>query len=245
MTSGTFGLGFTVPPNSLGVSFSAVAAELGCPNTTSSSSQLDCMRQIPADRLVTVASTVSLPYGFLPVQDNRTVFTNYPARYMSGQFAQRPAIYSYCANDGAGVLPFPASPASVNTTTEQNATETYFICPAALSSKLRSAFNKFVYRYESAANFTNVSPAEWLGAYHDSDLAYIFGTYDDFRGPSSSYEHEVSSDIQDMVLAFIEDPTNVTGWPTFESGQMLRFGTDGGPATQIIPQAEVDGTCNE
>lgn len=242
MTSGTVGaVGFTSPDRS-GSNFSSAAEALGCRNETFPVAELDCMRQVPVAKLVTVAET--LPgVRWVPIQDEKTVFSNYTARYESGQFAHKPAIYSTCTNDGTGILPFPSSPEAVNTTVELNATDSEFTCPAANYSKLRGVWNKYVYRYVSSANFTNVSPVPWLGAYHFSDLAYIFGTDNDFRTPSTQYELEVSSNIQDLILAFMENPTNVPGWPVIETGQMLSIGVDGGPAVQNVSQTEVDKAC--
>ncbi|KAF2165306.1 hypothetical protein M409DRAFT_36906 [Zasmidium cellare ATCC 36951] len=242
MTSGSFGSGFT-SANRTGLSFSAVAAHFGCRNSTAPASELACMRQVPAERLVTVAST--LPgISFHPVQDNKTVFTDYVARYKSGQFAHKPAIYSTNTNDATGDLPFPPNPASVNTTIERIITDKVYNCPAATSSRLRSAFNPHVYRYQNAANFSNVSPVPWLGAYHFSDLAYIFGTDPDFRGASGAYENEVSRGLQDLVGAFVRDPEGVPGWPVFGEGRMVRTGRVGGPAVEVVEEGVVDAGCS-
>ena len=200
------------------------------------------MRKVPVDKLVTAASNTTSP-PFIPVQDNQTIFADYASRYKAGQFAQKPAINSFCSNDGVAILPFPADTNNVNTTAEAAALQLAFLCPSEQSSSLRSAFNPHVYRYESAANFTNVSPQPWLGAYHSSDLAYIFGTHQEFRGHSTGYEYETSHKFQDLLLAFIKDPENVEGWPTYSSGQLLRIGAQGGPVSQVVPNSEFSGPC--
>jgi len=48
------------------------------------------------------------------------------------------------------------------------------------------------YRYQYAGNFSNVSPVSWMGAYHSSELPLLFGTHDEFRGPSTPFEYQVS-----------------------------------------------------
>ncbi|KAF2157661.1 alpha/beta-hydrolase [Myriangium duriaei CBS 260.36] len=245
-TSGTVYLGLvTDDPNHS--QFSTLAKQVGCGTFNSPEKELDCMRTLSVEKIVTASNTLT-GARFLPTVDNMTVYSDYTDRYGQGLFAQKPAIVSFCTRDGVAGLQFSSANhiQAPDETTLDAVTEVAFGCPAAKTAHLRSKFVNATYRYQYDGNFTNVSPVPWLGAYHDSDLALIFGTHQDFRGPSTAYEYQVSHSMQDHMLAFMRDPlsaTSMTGWPTVSSGQMLRFGALGESAAQNVQQASVDTQC--
>lgn len=59
-----------------------------------------------------------------------------------------------------------------------------------------------------------------MGAYHGSELPLVFGTHMQFRGNSTPFEYAASHHLQDLYLAFIQDPVNgldAVGWPAYKA----------------------------
>lgn len=78
-----------------------------------------------------------------------------------------------------------------------------------------------------AGNFSNISPYPWMGAYHNSELPLIKGSFGDYRGVGSHFQSATSQSMQEFYLAFAEDPENGParlGWPKYTSGQVEIFG---------------------
>jgi carboxylesterase type B len=237
--------------------FSFVALNMGC-YSNNGSAELECMRQVDVRRLVNfigdynAVNNGSMPsLNFGPVADGKTVFANYSERYERGLHSKVPAIVSTCANEGAGLIKYPA-----NNVTEgpwQDAmdklTLDLLVCPAHDTSTLRKGTESKTYRYLYAGNFSNVSPRSWMGAYHDSDLPMVMGTWNDFRtiaGAELALQRKVSEEMQDLVLAFMRDPTqggNREGWGDFRAGQVLQFGGSNDQVMKNVSVDIADGAC--
>lgn len=226
--------------------FSFVASNLGC-GDLDASAELDCMRKVD---FVDIQNFVgqyadkkaSRSLGFFPIPDEKVIFSDYAGRYGMGAYSKRPAVFSTAANEGAAMAPYPPT----NATERDEGTRLLFLCPASTSSRLRSEDNAVTYRFEYAGNFSNVSPKPYLGAYHDSDLAMLFGTHSDFRGKSTNFEYEVSESMQDHFLAFMKDPANGPrglGWVPYSEGQILQFGKDD-VVVREMSIAAIDGVCS-
>jgi hypothetical protein len=74
------------------------------------------------------------------------------------------------------------------------------------------------YRYQYAGNFSNISPVDWMGAYHSckiliysyynseyadknpAELPLIFGTHYEYREASTPFEYEVSHAMEGLCL---------------------------------------------
>lgn len=86
-----------------------------------------------------------------------------------------------------------------------------------------------------------------MGAYHSSDLPSLFGTEGNFRGPATPFEVATSHKMQDLWLAFAEDPENgprKNGWPDYSAGFLAAFGGEN-KTIQVLPVGEIDdGACN-
>lgn len=191
----------------------------------------------------------SLLFG--PVADGKVVFSNYTDRYIRRAYANLPMIYSSTAMEGEALVPYPKNPAVTgpNTTAAIALTDAAFLCPAALTSQLRSQVNSTTptYRYLFSGNFSNVSPRFWMGAYHASDLAFLFGTHQDLQSPgtgegSTPREFRVSEAMQDLVLSFASSKGYVDQWKTYQEGYIIDFGNDTMISADISVQS-VDGVC--
>ncbi|KAJ6015803.1 alpha/beta-hydrolase [Penicillium herquei] len=170
-----------------------------------------------------------------PMKD--TFFSNESKRYLEGKVAKGPAVRSDTERESA----------STNLTSTAEA-EVEWDCVAALDTTRRYALGLDTYRYYWAGNFTNISPVSWLGAFHWSDLLMIFGTYSKQVGPISQLEVDTSITMQDFILAFLKDPSSVSGlgWPlsdpnTANGGKILEFGK--GNAVHNITGNYLDAPC--
>jgi len=104
-----------------------------------------------------------------------------------------------------------------------------------------------VFRYIYAGNFSNVSPAPFLGAYHASELPLLFGTEDEFRGPPTPLERATEIALETAWLAVARGGARaeeMAGWPqaTSPSGPVRLFGANGLPV-QIVNTAAKDVAC--
>lgn len=250
--TGFFGMSGTVfigalPNDVEHTNFSFVAENAGC-NISVPEAQLACMRLIPHTRITDFTQSYSEgaasagPLSFLPVPDEKVMFSNYTERYALGKVSDRPATFSTCENEGASQVAY--NVAGSDQALAEQVTLDMFQCPAVLSTNLRSAFNLTTYRYLYSGNFSNVSTLPWLGAYHGSDVPMLFGTHQDHangQGPSTELEYETSEKMRDFLMAFMRDPhvgLEAEGWQS----EMLRFGADG-TAVQQIPTEFVDQSC--
>jgi len=188
---------------------------------------------------------------FAPVADEKIVFSNYTQRYEQMAYADLPTIYSSCAMEGEALVPYPKNPAvmSPNQTLANSTTLAAFLCPAALSSMLRSQVNETTptYRYLFSGNFSNVSPRYWMGAYHASDLAFLFGTHQDLQSPgtgagSTPREFAVSEAMQDHLLMFASTKGHVNDWAKYQQGKIVDFG-QGNEVSETLNVQDVDSVC--
>ncbi|KAH6653840.1 Alpha/Beta hydrolase protein [Truncatella angustata] len=241
--------------NALQTNFTFVARSLGCDfPADQSDAELECMQQVPANLI----SNFVGQYGdngtepallFRPTVDERTVFANYTTQAKAGKIARIPALLSTTANEDASLTTYPAGDlvAGPDQATTNRLTLFQFVCPAFYGKNVRVYNNLTTYRYQYAGNFSNVSPYQWLGAYHASDIPPVFGTYD-LHGGSTELEARVSQRMQDYVLAFLKDAENGLerlGWAPDNlvlKGTMKRFAA-GGVVEKTIQSAAVDGAC--
>ncbi|KAL9113884.1 MAG: hypothetical protein Q9227_002018 [Pyrenula ochraceoflavens] len=227
--------------------FTFVAKSLGCP-ATPGPDQLSCMRAIPSTTIESFLKAysdngTSPGIDFAPIPDERVVFSNYTARYAMGALASIPAIFGTNTHEGES-LAGPYSPTGPPQSAADQVTLSTFLCPAAMTSMQRTLANRTTYRYQYDGNFTNISPRPYLGAYHSSELPLVFGTYDEYRGEGTAFEAATSLEMQDLWLAFAEDPGNAAaaGWVPYTSGLALELGSNG-TVVQQRSVAGIDSPC--
>ncbi|PKX97972.1 carboxylesterase family protein [Aspergillus novofumigatus IBT 16806] len=191
-----------------------LSTALGC---GSGRGTLRCMQEKPVKQIVAELSSAS--YNFAPVQDNVTVFADYPARAKQGKCARVPALIGN--NDREGAAFFNLSSASINETVIFAATQTTFNCPVQHSALLKVEQGIPTWRYLYHGYWSNLSPVPWLGAYHSSEVPIVFGTYNmsPLSIPSTPQEVKASRYIQGAWVAFAKDPHNGLrkyGWPDYK-----------------------------
>jgi acetylcholinesterase len=254
LQSGTL---FSGPPvvDTAHSNFTFVARNFGCYNATV---ELDCMRAIPFPKIINFIgqygdSGAQPALSFIPAVDNRTIFSDYPARIAAGKVAHRPTILSNTANELSSLIPF--SGTNVSAVPQEvilAISLAQFVCPTYNSTVERNGLGIPVFRYQYAGMFPNMNPFEWLGAHHGSDVPMNFGTYGlitDFAN-ATKFEEEVSRKMQQHILAFASDPwkgPQKIGWKPMiasdaKGGSLVRFGADE-KAVQYVDGVEVDGVC--
>ncbi|KAJ4294581.1 hypothetical protein N0V90_008272 [Kalmusia sp. IMI 367209] len=233
----------------------------GCAGTNGNDSvrELDCMRRVPFEQISNFVGQygdngATPALSFLPVVDDRIIFSNYTARASAGKVARLPIILSNTANEASSLVPFPADKPTAGFPQELIlATELAgFICPTYSSTLERNAVSVPVYRYQYAGLYPNLNPLVWTGAYHGEDIPMVFGTYGLVKGVGDvpQLEVETSRVMQEHILAFVKDPYHgpqKLGWSAMDVAatndeKLIRFGT-GGKAVQYVDSIQVDGVC--
>ncbi|KAL4896935.1 Alpha/Beta hydrolase protein [Aspergillus ambiguus] len=221
--------------------FDIVAKGLGCNYGDDAEAELECMRQVSwvqiEEYINRYSASPSIAFSdYIP--DERYIFSNETKRYLDRKVARGPAIHSNAAREMAST--------NISSTRE---TEKEWLCSSVSDAAMRHSLGLDTYRYLWAGNFSNISPTDWLGAYHWSDLLMIFGTYSENVGQIPQLEVDTSASMQDYILAFLKDPSTVhltAGWPLFDpnapnGGLIVEFGKD--TAVRNITGNYLDGAC--
>ncbi|KAI4860816.1 para-nitrobenzyl esterase [Hypoxylon rubiginosum] len=230
-------------------SFDYVSKQLGCSANNTAQGEVECMQKVDAELIEQVlfnytdsGATPALYFG--PQADGKIVFT--PAEYLSkgeaGDYADVPMLVGSNAQEGSSFVPF-----SVNSTITAaqitTLTDEVVQCPVARTCKFREDSGRLTYRYFYTGNFTNISPVPWVGAYHFAELPLVTGTHNDYRSPSTPFETSLSHLMQDMWLAFANDPREGLkryNWTPYASnGTALVLGRDG-----VLAQPEAISTID-
>ncbi|KAE8845639.1 hypothetical protein P3342_005955 [Pyrenophora teres f. teres] len=249
MNSGTNFIGI-ISKDVQRTNFTFVAHHFGC-NSSDAQAEIDCLRGVDSisisQYLKQYSDSGTRPsLQFVPVVDNRTVFTNYTARALAGKFSRKPAIIGNTNDEGTALVRYNQT-YGVNTTLADASTASTFHCPAVKTTYDRYAANATTFRYLYAGNFSNISPQPWEGAYHSSDLPLYFGTYGIARGNGTAFQKAVSEKVQDYYLAFAKDPVNglpEMGWNAYKpSGEAVLIAYNG-KVVQGIEQSALEKPCN-
>ncbi|KAG8408353.1 hypothetical protein J3459_017894 [Metarhizium acridum] len=80
-----------------------VAAEVGCPSSTSGKNQLDCLRTVDAYAFQTARFNSTFNTWFTPIVDDITRYSDYSARFKAGKYATHVPLLTGNA-DGEGTI---------------------------------------------------------------------------------------------------------------------------------------------
>ncbi|KAK8118824.1 uncharacterized protein PG998_003450 [Apiospora kogelbergensis] len=200
--------------------FSAVAANAGCGDSKDAAAEMACMQAVDAKTLQKVfADTKGFMFG--PVADNLTVFADPKDRAQKGLVAKLPAIMGVNSREGSAFAPWTVEEGVKET--DMIAGSKIIVCPTVEEMQNRVDNGLTTYRYFYSGNFSNVTPAPWLGATHSSELPLIFGTHDQYNGNSTEFEWNVSHVMQGkyLWLSFASNPDVAPGsgsfvWPKYD-----------------------------
>lgn len=155
--------------------FTYVASHFDCGNLKASE-ELACMRKVPAAQIEAFinhyVNTEPKLLLFFPQFDERIVFSNYTDRYVQGKYTKVPAIFGTTKDEAESLLDY--SPSGPNQTEVALETLVLTSCPVAALGKARYGGGRETFRYLYEGNFTNISPAPWMGAYHECSLIFSY-----------------------------------------------------------------------
>ncbi|OJJ38084.1 hypothetical protein ASPWEDRAFT_734215 [Aspergillus wentii DTO 134E9] len=229
--------------------FTFIAEKVGCAGNDDA--VLECMRGVPATRLRDVVSTYgnvkSMGLSFTPIPDNITAFSNTTDRALRGLVADIPAIFGSNANEGAGFVSLTGTQPPEETM--HALTQSIIACPSAREVHIRELAGLTTYRYYYTGNFSNISPWDWMGAYHSSELPLLFGTHDEYRTPSTEFEYQLSYAMEALWLSFASNPQSAPSyqnwsWPEYKADvpSMVQF-PSGDNIVGIVSGNVIDGNC--
>lgn len=226
-------------------SFSRLAELANC-SSAHALQTLDCLREVPARTVESIVTNASL--SFIPIADEKIVFSDYTDRASQGLLSARPAIIGTNSNEGSALVPY--DPAGINQTAADAVTLSSFFCPALETSQERLASGveaAKTFRYYYSGNFSNVSPRNWEGAYHSAELPLLFGTYGITRGTGTQFEHRLSQAMQNAWRNFARDGVKsfkTEAWPEYlKEGGRYRFFPDGSHVKGTGRLIELDDMC--
>ncbi|ORY59280.1 para-nitrobenzyl esterase [Pseudomassariella vexata] len=232
--------------------FTFVASHFGCGNSSSAQAELECMRKVEQTDIEAFLKAYqdggfNPSISFVPAVDGVTKFEDYPARYAAGNFSRVPAIAGSNADEGTSLSSWVANGTAVNQTAADIITMQE-LCRVTETSRARHAAEATTFHYYYHGNWSNISPRSWGGAYHSSELPLIMGTHDIVHGPSTDFEIAVSHRMQDLYLAFAEDPYAgpiALGWPaSAPNSSVIEFAPDDGIASRRVLVSEFEGRCD-
>lgn len=232
------------------MNFTSVAQNVGC-ESGSAAEELACMRTVSWQSIIEYYENYNLNHttgalGFTTVVDHLTKFPDYVNRTLAGKWSGLPAIMGNDQWEMTSLLAWPGIDGYPNISDVKSQTLSRHVCPGVYVSNLRANVSAPTWKYYNTANFTNVSPRPWEGAYHTSELAYLFGTYAEYNldiaGPSAQ-EVLTAEKWQDLYLAFMQNPKHgltEKGWPQYRTdGHVMMFGGNGTSKVWELFKAEV------
>ncbi|KAK7958294.1 hypothetical protein PG988_013142 [Apiospora saccharicola] len=197
--------------------FSAVAKNAGC-GDLDAAAEMTCMQSIDAKKLQKVyANTTGFMFG--PVVDNITVFPDPKDRAQKGLVAKLPAIIGVNSREGSSFAPWTAEEGVKEA--DMIAGSKVIVCPTIDEIRYRFEAGLTTYRYFYSGNFSNITPASWLGATHSSELPLVFGTHHQYNHNSTDFEWNVGHAMQDLWLSFATNPdaapsSDAFSWPKYD-----------------------------
>ncbi|KAH8667920.1 Alpha/Beta hydrolase protein [Tricladium varicosporioides] len=252
MESGAAGFGEALPPNNA-KGWYDVSANLGCGTTvtTTNSEILSCLQNKDIGELLGAIGSSS----FGPSADNITGFPDYPALSKAGKFAQLPIVTG--SNDfEAGT--YIAVYALINQTNDythwEALTNTTYTCPAGVRANVSVSHGLPTWRYRWFGNFPNtrIFTNPDSGAYHCSEIPFVWDTLPTGEGIPSDTEEEVSirAYIQGAWAAFAKNAsgglrTYGGGWPQYSPSEptLIRLAYENVTGTNVALPDIYDVTC--
>ncbi|KAK3291614.1 Alpha/Beta hydrolase protein [Chaetomium fimeti] len=252
---------------------------LGCGDaTTPPSTLLTCMQSAPAPSLIatllnTIDSPNSVPYS--PTIDSTLVFPHHhPSNNTTNTTntthptAPLPLLIGTTDNESGlfrlFVPPQPSLTPAQETTFWHHQNQHRFVCPAAARanhSSHRDGNPTWRYRWHGVFPNTALSTTPPSGAYHDSEVAVLFGTVDEGLVGNTKGQGEVGRYMRGAWAAFARDPAKGLGrygrefdgvgggmgegWPRYVAGEetLVRLGWEGRAGASVVRGDLYDDGC--
>jgi len=250
LESGTVQLIAPLPNNT--AAWFGTAALVGCGNSSDSTAVASCMQTKDVLTLIKAASAAA----WAPIVDNITIFSDYPARSLAGNFSHIPILIGN--NDDESTL-FAVQAELQNQTASASAIATgnlqSFTCPSGSRANASVAANLATWRYRYFGEFPNTELTSYpdSGAWHGSEVPVIFDTLPQpGNGISASTEAEmaIGKYIRGAWATFAKNSTGglltyEDGWPAYQPGgeTLIRLGYNNLTGTNTVSSGTYDVGC--
>ncbi|KAF2667130.1 alpha/beta-hydrolase [Microthyrium microscopicum] len=255
-----------------------VSQKIGCGGLEAGEKTVACMRGKSAVDIEKIIGSMSAGMGlgaspFGPVSDGKTVFADVADRGAKGNFIKVPLVIGNTDHEAgltdafmaaAGVkAPAGAAPKSgpgsnlppgvaemlPKDLTPRQIADSMSSCASAKASEYRvkAGVPAWRFRYMGVWDNTNVGPD--AGAYHSSDVPFVFGTTE-LRSDKIKDSPEEAKAVKATMTAwatFAKDPVNGLvglGWPKYDAANTLvRIAYNNQSALNVAPAATYDVVC--
>jgi cholinesterase len=240
----------TANPLNLTAGWFNTSATLGCGGFTSDPvSVLSCMQSKNFTDIITATENI----GFQPIPDGISVFSNYTAMTVAGNFSKNPiligsndhetgmfeALSVLTANPSSSVPP-PAFWVGID--------NTVFVCPVSTRANLSAEQGVTTYRYRYFGVFPNTAISYTSGAWHTSELLTLFGVVP-LVPKSTLAEIAIATYMRGAWAKFAKDPINGLssyGWPKYVPSDktLVQLAINNMTGTNLAYAGMYDGVCD-
>ncbi|EUC56609.1 acetylcholinesterase [Rhizoctonia solani AG-3 Rhs1AP] len=202
--------------------FTNLASAVGCaPGNTTDKQIFECMQNVPWKTLTDyIVGHPEKTYLFHIVTDNKTAFSDIPARIAAGKVARIPQFSGQVDNEGDSLVPFSSD--GIDQTAADAFTFTNLVCPGVKEAQLRVNAGLPTFRYRYSGIYPNLSPYPFIRTYHSSDVPMWFGAVNTVQGlkdQTTAEQKKQSAYMQGALVAFTQDPQQGLikyGWPLYQ-----------------------------
>ena len=248
--------------SSAATQWSAVTAQLGCGNSSTSSNQqvLACMRQdnITWQKIEAAANTAvglaAVLGNFGPTIDEKTVFSNYTDRALKGQYIKTPTLAGNCNYEAGLFILIEAGEGKTQSADSWVYFDSdIFTCPLSNAARYRADAGVSTWRYYYEAVFPNIAlpTVNSSQAYHTAELPVLFGTDQEASGADSTWqERALGSYMRGAWATFAAHPkeglSTVYGWPKYNanSSSLVILGKNNATVASFQMPSDVDVGCS-
>ncbi|BFZ58808.1 hypothetical protein PYCC9005_005873 [Savitreella phatthalungensis] len=243
-----------IDPVASETAWQTIANRTGCTGYNASSSaglqqRFQCLQNVSTANLTrALTSTIGTSRNFLPSVDNVTVLSQaeYAARNAAGDFSRLPLITGTNNDEGTSLSFYGGSGVSANTITTFS-----FTCPAARVAISRSVYGVPTWQYRYFGVWPSLSPNASLGAYHSSELAMVFGTYNISTSAAPlANQTALSSTMRAAWARFAADPQQGLSrppfnWPTYNAtgNTLIQLGYNNAAQVSYNNSQAYNGAC--
>ncbi|KAI9781661.1 MAG: hypothetical protein M1839_005878 [Geoglossum umbratile] len=232
------------------------SAQLGCgaQEDVALEASLSCVRGKPftdvlaASRLAPSSSTFL--GNFPPTIDETLVFSDYDARSLAGNFIRAPVLIGNTDYEvGIIGLLAPAAYAALSPAARTAYNLVFFVCPTAKAAFRRALHGVPTWRYRWFGEYTNTHLFPGSGAWHGSEIGFVFGTTEDLtKVANEAREEAVEKYVMKAWARFAKRPKKglgKLGWPRYNATTetLIQLGKGNETTASFALPATFDAAC--
>lgn len=221
---------------------------VGCGNASTPAQEVyNCMMAAPAEDIVrslvnTIDSAINMPY--CPTIDDELVFDN----HTDLETASLPMMIGNTDNEMGLFKIFVDMPVPDEFWQQQN--QIMFSCPAASRAAVSVKNGNPTWRYRWHGVFPNtiIATRPPSGAYHESEIALLFGNVDQDEIANTVEENAIGRYMRGAWAAFAKDPVHGLlgyGWPRYVANEstLVRIGYENRTGPNLAVGSFYDRGC--